>query len=473
MVFNSLSFFIFFAAVLVLYNLPMAWRARKTVLLVASYLFYASWNPPFVLLLWISTLTDFIAARFMARSQSKQRRRILLGLSLCVNLGILFFFKYAEFAVQSFIELAALAGIIFQPVDLGIFLPVGISFYTFQTMSYTLDVYLGRGKPTSDLLDYALYVTFFPQLVAGPIVRAPVLLAQFAKARRATLQQFTWGLSLLTVGLFEKMVIADSLLSRLSDRVFDAKVVPNMADAWLGALAFSGQIFCDFAGYSSAAIGVALCMGFSLPKNFRLPYASIGFRDFWQRWHISLSTWLRDYLYIPMGGNRAGGAKTAVNLMATMLLGGLWHGAAWTFVIWGGLHGLFLMAERGLTALCGGWRVWTRWPMRLVLGLATFGMVTLAWVFFRSQSASGALAMAGSMLGVGGHARPMLSTFETYLVLGVMSGLVGLHWLLRNTSLEQAAQRLPWWLRGVVLGLMLFFIATMGEVNRAFIYFQF
>ena len=474
MVFNSLAFFIFFAAVLALYHLPWSWTARKRMLLAASYLFYASWNPPFVLLLALSTGVDWTAAGRIARGAGPKARRAWLLLSLGVNLGLLGFFKYGDFLLDNFLWLAARAGVHFSPIDLGLFLPVGISFYTFQTLSYTLDVYLGRGRPAVSLLDYALYVSFFPQLVAGPIVRAPVLLEQFAAPRRADGPGFAWGLSLLTVGLFQKMVLADSLLSGVSEAVFAPGAAVGHADAWLGALAFGGQIFCDFAGYSTCAIGVALCLGFRLPINFAFPYAALGFQDFWRRWHISLSTWLRDYLYIPLGGNRRGRARTGLNIMVTMLLGGLWHGAAWTFVLWGGLHGLYLLAERGARRLWGGGSFWSRALPRLGLGLLTFALVDLAWVLFRSAGLDQALGLLGAMLGLGASpGAGLVSRFDAAVVLAVVGGILLTHWLMRERTLEQVAARTPWWLRGLVLAGMLFCIVVLGEVNRAFIYFQF
>jgi alginate O-acetyltransferase complex protein AlgI len=344
-----------------LYALPFPWRVKKSNLLVASYLFYAAWNPPFVALLWLSTVLDWWVAKRLYVTESESRRRALLLVSVVVNLGLLGYYKYGGFVLENFTEGMRLVGMEYQPASWDIVLPVGISFYTFQTMAYSLDVYLRRAKPAESFLDFALFVTFFPQLVAGPIVRPTDLIPQFATPRVATRCQLGWGLMLMTLGLFQKVVVADGLLAPVSDAVFGAPQTPQTLDAWLGTLAFSGQIFCDFAGYTTTAIGIALTFGFSLPDNFRYPYAAIGFSDFWRRWHISLSSWLRDYLYVPLGGNRKGTGRTYINLMLTMLLGGLWHGAAWTFVIWGGLHGIYLMAERFLTGRVGHWNVWQGW----------------------------------------------------------------------------------------------------------------
>lgn len=346
MVFNSYVFVLFFAVLLLLHNLPLPWRVKKVALLLASYLFYALWNPPFILLLWLSTVVDFYAARLIAREQRPTQRKLLLLISLVLNLGMLSYFKYGGFLLEDFTALLGTLGIAFQAAKPDIILPVGISFYTFVTLSYTLDVYRRRTEPEPVFLDFALFVTYFPHLVAGPIVRPDDLIPQFKTPRRATGEQLRWGLFLLSLGLFLKVAVADGLLAEPTDLIFGVPFPVQPLDAWVGVLGFSGQIFCDFAGYSTCAIGVSLCLGFVLPENFRYPYAAIEFSDFWRRWHITLSTWLRDYLYIPLGGNRLGPFRTYFSLVVTMLLGGLWHGAAWTFVAWGALHGLFLCVER-------------------------------------------------------------------------------------------------------------------------------
>jgi D-alanyl-lipoteichoic acid acyltransferase DltB (MBOAT superfamily) len=323
MVFNSYIFLIFFAVVWGLHQLPFPWAVKKFNLLVASYVFYAAWSPPFVLLLILSAVVDFFLARWMGRIDAPSGRRLLLGASLAVNLGLLGYFKYGSFLLENFVRAAALLGIHYQPPAGDIILPLGISFYTFETISYLMDVYRRRIKPWGSFLDYALFLTFFPHLVAGPIVRAADFLPQCVTPRRATDRQIGWGLCLLVLGLFEKVVLADGLLAPVVDKVYNATAAAHFGDAWAGTLAFSGQIFFDFAGYTTCAIGVALCFGFVLNDNFHFPYAAVGFSDFWRRWHMSLSGWLRDYLHIPLGGNRKGLARTNVNLMLTMLLGGL------------------------------------------------------------------------------------------------------------------------------------------------------
>ncbi len=345
MLFNSYTFILFLAAVLLLSRMLANWTWRKSLLLLSSYVFYAAWNPPFVVVLWISTIVDWYVGKWIHASSTRERRTFFLIISLLVNLGMLSYFKYGGFFVDNLNMLLHLAGFNFAFSQISIVLPVGISFYTFQTLSYTIDIFRGRLSPWHSFLDYALYVTFFPQLVAGPIVRAANFLPQCRSSRIGSSKQMGWGLSLLVIGLFAKIVIADSLAAPTVEVVYDSHGTLGCIAAWAGTLAFAIQIFCDFFGYSTCAIGVALSLGFSLPDNFRWPYGAIGFSDFWRRWHISLSSWLRDYLYIPLGGNRMGIRRTYVNLMITMLLGGLWHGASWMFVIWGGLHGIYLMAE--------------------------------------------------------------------------------------------------------------------------------
>lgn len=346
MLFNSLTFVVFYIVVTTFYWRLRGWELRKNLLVVASYIFYGAWNPPFAALLFSTTAMDFWLGRQIDKAQDRRSRKRWLVASVCMNLSMLGFFKYGNFLLQNFQWLLARIGIIYQPPHLDILLPVGISFYTFHSLSYTLDIYRGVLKPTRSLRDFILAVSFFPQLVAGPIVRAGDFLPQLAHPPRLKASQFLWGLALMTLGLFEKIVLADTLLSGSADRVFGYAGPLVALDSWAGVLAFAGQIFCDFAGYSLTAIGAALTLGFHLKDNFRFPYAAIGFSDFWRRWHISLSTFLRDYLYIPLGGNQVKPLRSAANLVIVMFLGGLWHGAAWTFVVWGLLHGSYLVIER-------------------------------------------------------------------------------------------------------------------------------
>jgi alginate O-acetyltransferase complex protein AlgI len=475
-VFNSLTFLVFFAVLLVAHHLPfLSWTAKKVILLVASYIFYAAWNPPFVLLLWASTIVDWFIARGIWASRDKSRavRRSWLVISVAVNIGFIAFFKYGEFLLQNWQALMQAFGVIWVAPEWDIVLPVGISFYTFVTLSYTLDVYLGRSKPIESKLDYALFVTFFPHLVAGPIVRPTQLVPQFATPKQATRDTMLWGLGLVVLGLFMKVVLADAGLANAADRVFGASGAVGFVDAWLGTLAFSGQIFCDFAGYSTIAVGTALCLGFALPDNFNMPYAAIGFSDFWRRWHISLSTWLRDYLYIPLGGSRGTEARTYVNLMLTMLLGGLWHGASWTFVVWGGLHGVYLAGERWIRAKTGVTGDPAGTWNRLGLALLTYLLVNVTWVFFRAETFEGAGRILAGMLGLARDAEAVLPTIYMIKTAVIVAGIVIVHWLMRKRSVEQVVAGTPWWITGLVTGAMLLAVAVTQGSGQAFIYFQF
>ncbi len=471
MVFNSLTFVVFFACVLALHAMPFAWTTRKINLLIASYLFYAAWNPPFVILLWISTVVDWYAAQGLVKSEKPNARRAWMLLSVVVNLGMLGYFKYGSFMLENFKALMAAFGIAYEPPSFAIVLPVGISFYTFATLSYTLDVYLRRAAPARNFLDYALFVTFFPHLVAGPIMRPTELVPQFAEPRRATATQLRFGLALMTLGLFQKIVLADSFLSKPAEMVFDGTKVPGALDSWIGTLAFSGQIFCDFAGYSTTAIGAAMCLGFAMPDNFRFPYAAVGFSDFWRRWHITLSSWLRDYLYIPLGGNRHGEARTYIALMATMLLGGLWHGASWAFVVWGGLHGLYLSLERALKRRFAGY---APGPLALIgFGLLTYALINVTWVFFRAKSFGKAWTVLRGMFGFNGDAVPILPTVHLVSVVAIVGAIVFAHWLMRARTLEDAIARTPAPMVSAIWAVMAFAIVIAQGTGNAFIYFQF
>ena len=473
LLFNSLTFVVFFAAVLALHFAPLPWTVKKLNLLIASYIFYGAWSPPFVLLLLLSTAVDWYAAKLIDGAKTETGRRLFLLLSLATNLGVLGYFKYGEFLLDNFTAAVNAMGVAYQPAEWSIVLPVGISFYTFQTMAYTLDVFLRRAKPTKSLLDFSLFVTFFPQLVAGPIVRPSQLVPQFAEPKQASAPQLYWGLALMTIGLFEKVVLADSFLAPASDAAFGAEGAIAPLDAWTGVLAFSGQIFFDFSGYSTTAIGAALCLGFALPNNFNFPYAAIGFSDFWRRWHISLSTWLRDYLYIPLGGNRKGPLRTYANLMITMLLGGLWHGASWTFVVWGGLHGLYLAGERVLKEVFGDPAFARTLAFRIIAALVTYFLVNITWVFFRAQSFAEAWTMLGSMFGLAGEPQKVLYYGEIAPALVVIAGMVATHWLMRDTSLERVAEKAPKWVVVTALSFMLFMLVVTQGSDSAFIYFQF
>jgi D-alanyl-lipoteichoic acid acyltransferase DltB (MBOAT superfamily) len=473
MLFNSLTFVVFFVVVVTVYWSIRSWLARKNLLVVASYIFYGSWNPPFAALLFSTTAMDFWLGRQMARAKNPHSKRRWLVASVCMNLSMLGFFKYGNFLLENFQWLLARVGIIYQPPHLDILLPVGISFYTFHSLSYTLDIYRGVLQPTKSLRDFVLAVSFFPQLVAGPIVRAGDFLPQLLHPPRLKNGQFLWGLALMTMGLFEKIVLADTLLSGSADRVFGYPGPLVALDSWAGVLAFAGQIFFDFAGYSLCAIGAALTLGFHLKDNFRFPYAAIGFSDFWRRWHISLSTFLRDYLYIPLGGNQVRPFRAALNLVIVMFLGGLWHGAAWTFVVWGVLHGSYLVIERVLRILFEH-KVWAgTLPVRVLAGFATYGAVCIAWVFFRASDFTIASRMLGGMFGQHAHGDAILSTRELLQIGGVTVGVLAMHWAMRDNTFETAVMRLPHWATAAIWSAMACaIIVTQGNSN-AFIYFQF
>ena len=471
MVFNSLSFVVFFTLVLLMHALPFSWRTKKINLLIASYIFYMAWNPPFVILLWISTVVDWYAAQALVQARKPASRRAWMLLSVVANLGMLGYFKYGTFLLANFSALLTAIGINYQPPVFDIVLPIGISFYTFATMSYTLDVFLRRAAPAGNFLDYALFVTFFPHLVAGPIMRPTELVPQFMEPRRASAHQLRFGLALMTLGLFQKVVLADSFLAPAVDLVYNSDKIPGALDAWVATLAFSGQIFSDFAGYSTTAIGAALCLGFAMPDNFRFPYAAIGFTDFWRRWHITLSSWLRDYVYIPLGGSRLGETRTYLALMSTMLLGGLWHGANWTFVVWGGLHGLCLSAERMLRA---GFSRYRPGPLALfLLGLLTYFFINITWVFFRATDFGKAWRVLNGMFGLNTASVPILRIGYLVTVIAIVGGILITHALMRRRTLESVVARAPAALLAIVWAALAFAIVIAQGSGNAFIYFQF
>jgi alginate O-acetyltransferase complex protein AlgI len=471
MLFNSLSFVVFLVVVLVLYYSKLFnWTGKKRMLLFASYVFYGLWNPPLVILLWISTAVDWVTGKKLSTEENKRKRLYWLLLSMFVNLGFLTFFKYRDFLLDNFTAVVNTYGYGYKTQPMDIILPMGISFYTFQTMSYTIDMYLKRTERAKTFLDFALYVTFFPQLVAGPIVRAQDLISQFYEEKRATLNQFVWGLFLLTIGLFQKVVMADTLLSDTVDKVYGSNKILNFWDAWMGTLAFSGQIFFDFAGYSTCAIGIALLLGIVLPDNFKYPYASLGFSDLWKRWHITLSSWLRDYLYIPLGGNQHGVVRMYAALMITMLLGGLWHGAAWTFIVWGGLHGTYLILERlQRQYLPFKIKPWNG----MFLAFTTFTCVNITWVFFRAREFDTAWNMIKSMFYMQANGEKILDTFTIIKVSIVIGVLFICHWFMRNTSLKEVSLKTSPWALGVVWAIMFFLIVIAQGSGEQFIYFQF
>jgi alginate O-acetyltransferase complex protein AlgI len=394
--FNTLTYARFFALVFaVAWLLAERRRARLWFLLGASYVFYAYWDYRFLPLLFASSSVDFWLGAAIARTDDPRRRKRLLAATIALNLGVLAVFKYFRFGVDNARALLALLGVHVPEVALEIALPIGISFFTFESMSYVIDVYRRQIEPHRSYLEYLCFVAFFPHLVAGPIVRPRDLLPQLAAAPRWSAEDGSRGLFLIALGLTKKVAIGDYLALNLVDRVFDAPLQYSSLECYAGVVGYALQIYCDFSGYTDIAIGSALLLGIRFPTNFDAPYKASSVVDFWRRWHISLSTWLRDYLYVALGGNRRSTARTYFNLMLTLLLGGLWHGASWTFVAWGALHGGALVLTRAFQrarhALLPPLPTpppprWQRQAVHALAVVATFHFVCLTWIFFRAES---------------------------------------------------------------------------------------
>jgi alginate O-acetyltransferase complex protein AlgI len=389
MFFDTPIYFLFLPLVVLLY-----WCLRRQgqniLLLSASYFFYGWWDWRFLSLMAVSTVADFFFAQWISSASEVRRKKLILALSLTMNLAFLGYFKYFNFFAESLHALLSSLGLEVSQHVLDIVLPPGISFYTFQAIAYMVDVYKQRLKPSRHLTEYALFISFFPHLIAGPIQRPDHLLPQVENPRSWDSVRFSNGLMLILTGLFRKCVIADQC-ALIANAAFSGSLGPhNIGVFLLGAYAFAWQIYGDFSGYSNIARGSAQLLGFHFMVNFKQPYLSTSIRDFWRRWHISLSTWLRDYLYVPLGGNRSGEAKTYRNLFLTMLIGGLWHGANWTFVVWGALHGAWLAVERFMGIDNEGVR--SSLPMLWFKRIVVFHMACFAWIFFRAQSITDALS---------------------------------------------------------------------------------
>lgn len=423
MLFNSFDFALFFPLVVAAYFATPA-RWRWALLLAASYTFYAWWRADYALLLAFSTLVDYVAARAMARHEGRRQRRPWLVLSLVSNLGLLVGFKYFNFFSASLGAALGGFGMAYEPLFVDVLLPVGISFYTFQTLAYAIDVYRGTQPAERHLGRFALYVSFFPQLVAGPIERPQHLLPQFRETMRWDATRAESGLQLILWGLFKKIVIADRLALYVNVVYADPSAHAGLPVV-LATYFFAFQIYCDFSGYSDIAIGTARVMGYDLRPNFRFPYFAHSIADFWRRWHVSLSTWFRDYLYVPLGGNRVAARRWALNIAVVFVVSGLWHGAAWTFVIWGALHGAYFVAGRFTMALRD--RFWARAGglRRVVAPLFTFHLVLLAWIFFRAPSLTGALEVFASLTGPSTALRlESVNPFQVALSVGLVALLV-------------------------------------------------
>jgi alginate O-acetyltransferase complex protein AlgI len=465
--FNSPEFALFFPTVLVLYALLFRReKPRDLWLLAASYFFYMSWNWKYAGLLLFSTALDYFLGLRMAREERPAARKSLVTFSVVVNLGLLGVFKYYNFFLDVARDSASLLGreLPFDPID--VLLPVGISFYTFQSLSYTIDIYRRQIEPERDFAKFALFVSFFPQLVAGPIVRAVDFLPQLHRERKIESEHFREGLFRVFRGLFKKVVLADLLANFAVDEVFADPSSFSSLDLLLALYGYAFQIYNDFSGYSDVAIGASRMMGFEFPENFNRPYLAQNVREFWTRWHISLSTWLRDYLYIPLGGNRGAKGRTSFNLLATMLLGGLWHGAAMNFVLWGAYHGALLMFARSADRHSREKASWALVAWRRVV---CFHLVLGGWLLFR----------VSSLEHLGEYVRGLVAfTGGTQLSLGYFAVLVGAfaaHFSSQD-GLLGLARRVASWpapVQGALYAAMVLGFCALTMQAPAFIYFQF
>lgn len=458
MLFNSFGFlFVFLPVVLTVYWLTPSLKGRKWISVLASYVFYGAWSAKFALLMLATTSVDFFTARWIDQTEDQGKRKFWLAVSMITNLGVLAVFKYYNFFADSINLIAP------QPLlpILNVVLPIGISFYTFESMSYTIDVYKRQIPAVHHFIDYAHFVTMFPRLVAGPIARYTDMAAQLEELPRwLPSARVVTAIHFFTIGLAKKVLIADYLATTLVTPLFAQPGQLTFVTGWVAALAYTAQLYFDFSGYSDMAVGLAHLLGFELPRNFALPYGSASIQEFWRRWHISLSTWLRDYLYIPLGGNRKGPARQHFNLFVTMLLGGLWHGANWTFVVWGGFHGLSLVIHSMLRK---------RLPkMPRLLGIAgTLLLVVIGWVMFRADHVHDAWAIYRAMLGLNGWG---LAWVKSHLLqLGILAGALLLSMTVDTYDLEPRVN-LRW---AVAYGLLLVAGVMMFTAPSPFLYFQF
>ncbi len=480
MSFDTTTFWLFFVVALALWRL-LPFASAKSATLFMSLVFYGWWSPSYILLIILSSLFDYYAGERIHVSRTPRTRTVWLIGSLVCNLGLLGVFKYGPFLMENASVFGDIFGVKGGEAITGWIIPVGISFYTFQSMSYSIDIYRRRLEPADSFRDYFLFVSFFPQLVAGPIIRAREFLPQIRKRRSLRAPVLHTGLYFIIWGMFMKIVVADNLAT-VVEKVFDITTIVDAspAQAWIGVICFSAQIFADFSGYSSIAIGLAYLMGLRFPKNFLYPYISAGFSEFWSRWHITLSQWLRDYLYISLGGNRKGKRRVYFNLMITMLLGGLWHGASWTFVAWGGVHGLALSVERLIVGKKKQHIHSFERDGRITLGRAlgkiraiavVFIVVQIAWVFFRAESFKMAWIFLKKMF-----VCPFTESFAggaidaQYLLLLIPVAFLHLGQLAEEWF---GIKKRPYQ-RAILAGIMLFVVVVVERPDsHAFIYFQF
>lgn len=468
MIFTEFRFLLFFAIVFCVHWLLPRNRGRKVWLLLVSYGFYSVWDWKFLSLIIFSTLVDFVAGRRIFEGQTKAKRRAWLAVSLFVNLSLLGIFKYLDFFRESTADLLRLFGFDPHIESLNLILPVGISFYTFQTLSYSLDIYFGRLKPVNKLLDLATFVAFFPQLVAGPIVRASDFLPQLTSPRRFPYEKVRPLLILFLVGFFKKACVSDNITTYV-DSLYAAPETYDLVGTWVGMIFFSIQIYCDFSGYSDMAIACAGLLGYELRLNFDSPYMRANIQEFWRTWHMSLSSWLRDYVYIPLGGNRGTRWRVNRNLLYTMLIAGVWHGAGWTFVVWGLLHGLALVAYREFRK-----RVPEVEPASIPLTVLSVGgnfiFVTYAWVLFRAPNFENALIVSRNAIGLGSgsEAHPTAGPFALFALLTL------LHFIAYKKFLRPLIENCPSLTFAIGYGLAFpLALSLMNGAVQPFIYFQF
>lgn len=469
MLFSSGTFWVLFLVFIPVYSLLKRRLWQMIVFVVAfSFYFYYKSSGVFVVLLFATSLFDWLLSRLLVRLKSVTARKLCVACSLTASLGILGYFKYANFFLWN---ISAMVGANFQPLDL--ILPVGISFYTFQSISYIVDVYKGRVAPTRTWLEYAFFLSFFPALVAGPIVRADYFLPQIRENRHATRDEVYMGFWLIILGVVKKAIIAD-YIAQYNDLIFQSPTGYSGFETVMGIIGYTMQIYCDFSGYSDMAIGIALIMGFRLAQNFNFPYKSQNLTDFWRRWHISLSTWLRDYIYIPLGGNRKGTRRTYINNFATMLIGGLWHGAAWKFVFWGAMHGAGLAVHKASKPWLD--RLGSSWPVKALSWFVTMTVVALLWVFFRADSWTDSwLIIKNAFTDFSlDYALPFASARMLWLIM--MLVIIVAHAFPTNFWGRAAAAfvKSPW-----IIKLLIFIVVVQlvielrGEDVAPFIYFQF
>lgn len=474
MVFNSITFFIFFILFFFLYwiiSKKATVKITNLFILLSSYLFYGWWDWRFLGLLLFSSSVDYIVARYIEKTDEQRKRKLILCISIFSNIGLLAFFKYFNFFVDSFVTLLHLFSIPVNTTTLSIVLPVGISFYTFQALSYTIDVYRKNLRASHDPIAFLAFVSFFPQLVAGPIERAKELLPQFYNKKQFSYPLCISGLRLMLWGFFQKIVIADNL-ALLVEKVYSAPQQYSGLSVLFASCCFAFQIYCDFAGYSNIAIGTAKMLGFQLSMNFKTPYFSTSFTEFWRRWHISLSTWFRDYVYIPLGGNKGSNVKTNLNLLLTFVLSGLWHGAAFTFILWGTLHGLLLIANK---------KIRIKLPS-FISTFFVFVIVALLWIPFRAKGMEHLFQLSNriccSLNSGDTPGMALLSVFSMLkwkIFLLVFIGFILIERKMQLIDFDQKAQQLQRPVRMSLYYILLFSILLLGNFNVKpyFIYFQF